>query len=143
MSPVVLGVGDGISVAISSGWSVANAVTVSAGFTATLIEDFLQMTLSTDYTKTWTTTQSSTYTATVKGGEAGTWVTRPWVTRKYGRTFKGCPGSYELQATWMADAHEEGSYDQASWVSGFITACIKAAPTDGKMTRCSGGGYFQ
>lgn len=142
MSPVVIGAGDGVDVSVSNGWSVSNSVTVSAGVDLKFIKDWVGATFGVSYSRTWTTTTSLQYKVTIKAGEAGTWITRPWTTRRYGRTFRGCPGSLEQTGTWIADSHEDGSYDNAEWVSGFITACIKTAPTDGKLTRCNGGGTF-
>jgi hypothetical protein len=142
MSPVVLGAGSGVTVTVSSGWSISNAVSVSAGLDVKFIKDRLGGSLGVDYTRTWTTVTSLLYATSVKAGDAGVWITRPWTHRRYGRTFQGCPGSLVQTGTWMADSHDDGSYDNAKWVSGFITACIKSAPTQGRLTRCNGEGTF-
>lgn len=142
MSPVVIGVASGIDVTVSSGWSLANSVKVSAGLSLPLIKDKLSSTFGIDYTRTWTTTTSLQYKVTIENGKAGVWITQPWTTRRYGRTFQGCPGSLTQTGTWIADSHDDGSYDNAKWVSGFISACIKEAPTSGKLTRCNGSGDF-
>ncbi|KAF3022117.1 hypothetical protein E8E14_013969 [Neopestalotiopsis sp. 37M] len=142
MSPVVLGTAEGITVAVSSGYSVANSISASAGIDVTLIKDYLSGSVGVDYTTTWTTTTSNTYTTVIKNGDAGVWITRPWTNRRSGRTMRGCPGSLTQTGTWMADSYENGSYDNAKWVSGFITTCVKKAPTSGQLTRCNGGGVF-
>ncbi|KAH8198054.1 hypothetical protein TruAng_007778 [Truncatella angustata] len=143
MSPVVLGAGSGVDVSVSSGWSIANSVSVSAGLDIKVVKDRLGGTFGVDFSRTWTSTTSLQYKTTIKDGDAGTWITRPWTNRRYGRTFRGCPGSLTQTGTWIADSHEDGSYDNAKWVSGFITACIKPAPTSGQLTRCHGGGVFK
>ncbi|KAI4601132.1 hypothetical protein KJ359_012319 [Pestalotiopsis sp. 9143b] len=142
MSPVVLGTAEGITVAVASGYSVANSISASAGIDVTLIKDYLSGSVGVDYTTTWTTTTSNTYTTTIKNGDAGVWITRPWTNRRSGRTMRGCPGSLTQTGTWMADSYENGSYDNAKWVSGFITTCVKTAPSNGQLTRCNGGGVF-
>ncbi|KAK9776145.1 hypothetical protein AB5N19_14570 [Seiridium cardinale] len=142
MSPVVLGAGSGVSATVASGWTIGNSVTVSAGLDLKFIKDRLGGTLGVNYSRTWTSTTSLQYTTSIKDGSAGVWVTRPWTERRYGRTFSGCPGSLVQTGTWVADSHEDGTYDNAKWVSGFITACIKPAPTQGKLTRCHGQGSF-
>ncbi|KAI1852799.1 hypothetical protein JX265_003283 [Neoarthrinium moseri] len=143
MSPVVLGAGSGVDVTVSSGWSVSNSVSASAGLDIKFVKDRLGSTLGVDFSRTWTTTTSLMYKTTIKAGEAGTWITRPWVTRRYGRTFQGCPGSLAETGTWTADSHEDGTYDNAKWISGFITACIKPAPTNGDLSFCNGDGKFR
>lgn len=74
MSPVVLGTAEGITVAVASGYSVANSISASAGIDVTLIKDYLSGSVGVDYTTTWTTTTSNTYTTTIKNGDAGVWV---------------------------------------------------------------------
>ncbi|KAI1843458.1 hypothetical protein JX265_001806 [Neoarthrinium moseri] len=142
MSPVVLGASTGIDVTISNGWTVSNSVSVSAGVEYTVIKDVLGLSFGIDYTRTWTSSASQLYKVSVPDGSAGTWVTRPWTTRRYGRTFSGCPGSLVQTGTWTADSREEGSYDSTSWVSGVITACVKEVPNNEQLTRCVGEGTF-
>ncbi|GJC80686.1 hypothetical protein ColLi_03524 [Colletotrichum liriopes] len=143
MGPVVRGAGEGVNSFIASGWSVANSVTGSVGVDISFIKSYLGPSLGVDYSKTWTTTTTDQYSTLVKDGKAGVWVTQPWTTRRYGRTFRGCVGSMTQTGTWMADAHDDGSYANSKWVSGFITACIKTAPPLGQhMTRCHGSGNF-
>jgi hypothetical protein len=77
MSPVVLGTAEGITVAVSSGYSVANSISASAGIDVTLIKDYLSGSVGVDYTTTWTTTTSNTYTTVIKNGDAGVWVSLP------------------------------------------------------------------
>ncbi|WYZ45779.1 hypothetical protein EsH8_IX_000004 [Colletotrichum jinshuiense] len=143
MSPVVRGAGQGVTVSISTGWSISNSVQVSAGLDLKFIKDYLGGSAGINYSKTWTTTFADTYSTLIKNRLAGTWTTQPWTTRKYGRTFRGCLGSMTQTGTFMADSHEEGSYGNSKWVSGFITPCIKVAPPYGEhMTRCHGSGNF-
>ncbi|OLN81704.1 hypothetical protein CCHL11_06935 [Colletotrichum chlorophyti] len=144
MGRVVKGAGEGINAYVGAGWSVANSVSGSAGLDIGIVKNYLGLNFGVDYSRTWTTTNSDQYSTLVKAGKAGVWVTQPWTTRKYGRTLQGCPGSFRQVGTWMADAHEDGSYGNSKWVSGFITACIKPAPTgEQRMTRCHGQGAFK
>lgn len=143
MGPVVIGAGEGINSYIATGWSVSNSVTGSAGLNIGFVKDYLESSFSVSYSKTWTTTTTDQYSTLVKAGKAGVWTTQPWTTRKYGRVLQGCPGSFTQTGTFMADYHDDGSYANSKWVSGFITACVKAAPPFGQhLTRCHGQGNF-
>ncbi|KAG9659826.1 hypothetical protein KCU95_g5425, partial [Aureobasidium melanogenum] len=140
MSPVVCAVGD-MDINVMKGYMVANSVTVSGGGSPTLIADKLTAQFGVSFSRTWTTQDSITTKGTVKDGNCGVMITRPLVTRRYGRTMQGCPGSYKKIGTWMADEHGEGSYAGIDWVSGAISMCTKkqAAPP---LTRCQGAGEF-
>ncbi|KAL0934632.1 uncharacterized protein CTRU02_211431 [Colletotrichum truncatum] len=143
MSPVVIGAGSkGIDITISKSYSVANSVQVSAGIDITLIKDRLKNSFGINYSRTWTTTQGYLIRGTVDNGETGVVITRPWTNRKYGRTFQGCVGSLRQTGTFIADSHEEGSYEGVTWVGGAITACIKKQRSI-PLSRCNGGGNFR
>ncbi|WQF82902.1 hypothetical protein CDEST_07916 [Colletotrichum destructivum] len=143
MSPVVIGVGSkGIDITISKSYAVGNTVQVSAGIDLTLIKDRLKSSLGINYSRTWTTTQGYLIRGTVDNGYTGVVITRPWTNRRYGRTFQGCVGSLRQTGTFMADSHEEGSYEGVSWVGGAITACIKKQSSI-PLTRCNGSGAFR
>ncbi|TQN68380.1 hypothetical protein CSHISOI_07114, partial [Colletotrichum shisoi] len=142
MSPVVIGVGSkGIDITISKSYAVRNTVQVSAGIDLTLVKDRLKSGLGINYSRTWTTTQGYLIRGTVDDGYTGVVITRPWTNRRYGRTFQGCVGSLRQTGTFMADSHEEGSYEGVSWVGGAITACIKKQRTI-PLTRYNGSGAF-
>ncbi|OHW99290.1 hypothetical protein CSPAE12_01991 [Colletotrichum incanum] len=146
MSPVTVGAGTGITVRVESGWTVSNSVAVSAGVDGTWVKDRLSTTFGVSYTKTWTSTTSLSHQVAIIPGQRGVFVSQPWTNRKYGRTFRGCPDSMVQTGTFMADSHEEGSYDNARWVSGQMTACIKRygpKQVGKRMTRCNGQGEFR
>lgn len=121
--------------------TVANAVTITGSGSPTLIADRLTAQFGVQFSRTWTTQSSITTKGTVKDGNCGVMITRPLVTRRYGRTMQGCPGSYKQVGTWMADDHGEGSYAGIDWISGAISMCSKkqGAPP---LTRCEGAGEF-
>ncbi|EJT70780.1 hypothetical protein GGTG_11803 [Gaeumannomyces tritici R3-111a-1] len=145
MSSVVIGAGrSGIQFTVDNGWSVSNAVTVSAGLDLGVVKERVGATLGINYSKTWTSSFTERYTITVNEGEAGVWTSQPWTNRVYGRTFRGCPGSLVQTGTWMADSREDGQYFGHKWVSGYISACIKKVPRGrGGLTRCHGSGEFK
>ncbi|TDZ54346.1 hypothetical protein CTRI78_v006397 [Colletotrichum trifolii] len=142
MSPVVIGAGSkGIDVTISRSYSIANAVSVSAGLDLKLIKERLGASLGISYTRTWTTLQGYLIRGTIDQGYTGVVITQPWTNRRYGRTFQGCVGSLKQTGTFMADSREKGSYEGVDWVAGAITACIKKQ-SHIPLTRCSGSGAF-
>ncbi|KAL0930347.1 uncharacterized protein CTRU02_214422 [Colletotrichum truncatum] len=142
MSPVVIGFGQGIHVSVASSYSVANAVSVSAGLDAAAFEKKLTAKFSVSYTRTWTTTATQTVRGLIEEGWVGTVITKPWKTRRYGRAFQGCPGSLKQTGTWIADSYEEGSYEGVKWVAGAITVCAKKQEGI-PLSRCNGEGDFK
>lgn len=143
MSPVVIGVGSkGIDITISKSYAVSNGITVGGSFDLSKLKASLGLTFKVDYSRTWTTTQGYLIRGTVDNGYTGVVITRPWTNRKYGRTFQGCPGALKQTGTFMADSHEEGSYEGVTWVGGAITACIKRQSSI-PLSRCNGSGNFR
>ncbi|KAF9871969.1 hypothetical protein CkaCkLH20_10601 [Colletotrichum karsti] len=142
MAPVVIGFGKGIDVSVASSYSVSNSVTGSAGVDIKAISERLGLTFGVDYSRTWTTQATVTVRGTIENGWTGTVITRPWTTRRSGRTFQGCPGSLKQTGTWIADAYEEGSYEGVKWVGGAITVCAKQQK-EIPLSRCNGSGNFK
>lgn len=139
MSPVVIGTGSGIDVFVSSGYSVSNGVSVSAGLDWTVIKDKLGLSAGIDYTRTWTTQTVINIKGTVANGYSGVMITKPIKTRKTGRVLTGCLGSQTQSGTFQADSYQEGSYAGVKWVSGAITMCMKK---EFPLSRCNGLGNF-
>ena len=143
MSPVVIGAGrNNIDVSVARSWSTSNGVTVSAGLDWKAVKDRLGANFGINYSRTWTTQATVTVRGTVFSGETGVVITRPWTNRRYGRVFQGCVGSMREIGTWMADSHDEGSYEGVGWVAGAITMCIKNQ-SGIPLSRCNGGGNFR
>ncbi|KAK2022107.1 hypothetical protein LX32DRAFT_645813 [Colletotrichum zoysiae] len=143
MSPVVIGAGSkGIDITIAKYWSITNTISVSGGIDFGLVKDRLGASLGIDYSRAWTTQQGYLIRGTIDNGYTGVVVSRPWTNRRYGRTFQGCVGNLRQTGTFMADSHEEGSYEGVSWVGGAITACIKRQRSI-PLTRCQGSGEFR
>ncbi|KAI3401776.1 hypothetical protein diail_8154 [Diaporthe ilicicola] len=143
MSPVVIGAGSkGIDITISKSYAISNSVTAGGSFDLSTLVAKLGATFKVDYTRTWTTTQGYLIRGTVDPGYTGVVITRPWTNRKYGRTFQGCVGALRQTGTFMADSHEDGSYEGVTWVGGAITACIKSQSSI-PLSRCNGSGNFR
>lgn len=143
MSPVVIGAGSkGIDITISKSYSITNGVTVGGSFDLSKLVAKLGATFKVDYTRSWTTAQGYLIRGTVDPGYTGVVITRPWTNRKYGRTFQGCVGSLRQTGTFMADSHEDGSYEGVTWVGGAITACLKKQSSI-PLSRCNGSGNFR
>ncbi|KAK6208531.1 hypothetical protein QIS74_12049 [Colletotrichum tabaci] len=142
MSPVVIGYGKGIDVTVSKSYSVADAVTVSAGLDLKVIKDRLGASLGVSVSRTWTTQQGYMIRGTIEDGETGVVISTPWTNRYYGRAFQGCVGSMKQTGTWIADSYEEGSYEGVDWVAGAITVCAKKQKSI-PLSRCNGSGDFK
>ncbi|KAJ4208583.1 hypothetical protein NW767_001691 [Fusarium falciforme] len=124
MSPVIIGTGDGITVSVTSGYSVSNSVSVSGGADWTVVKDKLGLSFGVDYSRTWTSSASINIAAKVADGYSGVMITKPIKTRKYGRVLKGCIGSQTESGTFSADSFEEKEYAGIKWVSGKIRCCF-------------------
>ncbi|KXH40619.1 hypothetical protein CSAL01_10538 [Colletotrichum salicis] len=153
MSPVVIGPRGGMDLTVSKSYSVANSVSLSAGLSLTgtknMIADAISRgsgaaapSIGISLTRTWTTLSGNLIRGNVGEGYTGVVITTPWTTRRYGRFFQGCIGSLRQTGTWMADTHDEGSYEGVSWVSGAITVCSKKQSWI-PLTRCHGKGEFR
>jgi hypothetical protein len=80
-------------VTVSQGYSVTNGLTVGGGLDYTFTKDILKGALKIDYTRSWTTTYQASMAYEVTEGYSGTVITKPTVTRRYGRILKGCIGA--------------------------------------------------
>ncbi|KIL85450.1 hypothetical protein FAVG1_11407 [Fusarium avenaceum] len=139
MSPVIIGTGKGITVSVTSGFSVANSIGVSASGDWAAVKDKLGLSFGIDYSRTWTSSALINIGATVEDGFSGVMITKPIKTRKYGRVLKGCLGSQKESGTFTADSYEEKEYAGIKWVSGAITLCAKK---EFPLSRCTGSGNF-
>jgi hypothetical protein len=139
MSPVVIGTGNGMDVYVSSGYSVSNGISVSAGLDWTAIKDKLGLSVGIDYSRTWTTQTVINIKGTVPNGHSGVMITKPIKTRRFGRVLTGCLDSETQKGTFQADSYQEGAYAGVKWVSGAITMCTKK---QFPLSRCNGLGNF-
>lgn len=121
MSQVVKGAPT--TVTVSSGYDISNSITVGTSASFTLIKDFLESSLSIDYSESWTSSQSQQFTAEVEAGKYGGFVSNPWTTRQSGHVFKGVIGSEGEWTYYQADSFESKSFDQMQWVDGVISLC--------------------
>ncbi|KAI6484234.1 hypothetical protein MCOR14_009373 [Pyricularia oryzae] len=140
MSPVVCAQGN-MMVAVASGYMVSNSIGVNAGLMPTMVKDVLSGSLNIDYTRSWTTSSVITTTGTVTDKNCGVMVTRPIVTRRTGRVFKGCLGALEQIGSFYADDHKEVTIAGMKWVEGAISMCMKPG-INPPLSRCSGEGNF-
>jgi hypothetical protein len=86
MSGVVKGAPTTISV--SSGYSVANSISVGVSSQITLVKDFLQASTSIDYSTSWTSTETQQFSAEVPEGKFGAFVSNAWTHRESGNVWE-------------------------------------------------------
>ncbi|TGO21069.1 hypothetical protein BPAE_0245g00170 [Botrytis paeoniae] len=140
MSSVVKAGETTATVAVTEGYSIANAIAVTASATFTLIEDFLQATYGITYTETWTSTYTAAYTYTVPAGKYGAVVSNPYTLRKSGYIDIGCVGAAAETDTYQADSYTSQAYGGLSWVSGTISLCTGDTYP---LPACTGSGVIQ
>ncbi|TGO16293.1 hypothetical protein BTUL_0030g00730 [Botrytis tulipae] len=139
MSSVVKAGSTTSTVAVTQGYSIANAISVSASASFTLIEDFLTTSFGISYTETWTSTYTAAYTYTVPAGKYGAVVSNPYTLRKSGYIDSGCVGNPSETDTYQADSYSSQAYGGLSWVSGTISLCTGDTYP---LPRCLGGGVI-
>ncbi|KAH8704655.1 hypothetical protein GQ44DRAFT_716399 [Phaeosphaeriaceae sp. PMI808] len=122
MSAVVKGAPTTISV--SSGYSITNGISVNVGSSLTLIKDFLSVSMSVDYSQSWTSTQSQLFSAPVPADKFGAFVSNPWTNRASGNIWRGTIGGDGSLEHYQADSFESKSFDSMNWVDGVISLCV-------------------
>ncbi|KAH8688547.1 hypothetical protein BGZ61DRAFT_421822 [Ilyonectria robusta] len=130
-----------LTVTVTSGHSIANTIGGSAGVDLGFVKDRLTGSLGINYSRTWTTTQSTSDAHVVHDGFCGVMIYKPITTRRYGRQFVGCVGNIKQVGTWYADSHKSASYNGLSWVEGAVSYCEKRQANP-PLSRCEGGGNF-
>lgn len=125
------------SIAVTSGYEISNSISVGTSATFTLVKDFLESSLSIDYTSSWTSSQSQQFTANVPEGKYGAFVSNPWTNRQSGNVFEGVIGSEGSLTYYQADSFESKSFDNLAWVDGVISLCTGDSFP---MKRCLGDG---
>lgn len=135
MSAVVKGAPTTITV--TSGYSLANGITVGAGVDWTLIKDYLTISASTDYTRTWTSTSTQAFMAQVPANKYGAFVSNAYTHRESGNVWMGTIGSSGTLTPYQADSFKNKDYDGLSWVDGVISLCTGDTFP---LKRCLGGG---
>ncbi|RDW72899.1 hypothetical protein BP6252_06806 [Coleophoma cylindrospora] len=139
MSPVVRANGPRTTITVTQGYTITNAITVGISGDWTIVKDALKAAFKVDYQRSWSSSYSAAIAAEITPGYAGTMVSKPWTTRRYGRVLKGCVGAQKVSSNFMADSFDQGQHAGISWVAGTIELCQKK---EARLTRCTGAGYF-
>ncbi|TQN72407.1 hypothetical protein CSHISOI_03092 [Colletotrichum shisoi] len=93
--------------------------------------------LKADYTKTWTTIDTTTITYTVPLGYYGTIISQPWTHRVSGNVYMSCGTDNWQKGTFMANSHTSQNYGGMDWVTGVMRLCAsKTYP----IPYCEGSG---
>ncbi|POS69855.1 hypothetical protein DHEL01_v211751 [Diaporthe helianthi] len=122
MSPVIGATGGQATVAVSKGYSITNGITVGAGADWTIAKDVFSASLKIDYSHSWTTSDTQTFTYFITPGQYGLVVSNPYTRRLTGNVVTGCTDdpSYD---PYTSDSYEDQNYSGMSWVAGPIRLC--------------------
>ncbi|WQF89946.1 hypothetical protein CDEST_14960 [Colletotrichum destructivum] len=124
-----------VLIAVSHGYSVANQVSFGGGISFPI--KAIGISLNADYTKTWTTTDTTTITYTVPLGYYGTIISQPWTHRVFGNVYKSCGTDNWQKGTFTANSHTSQNYGGMDWVTGVMRLCAsKTYP----IPYCEGSG---
>ncbi|CAI7645681.1 unnamed protein product [Penicillium glandicola] len=114
------------TVAMAQGQSIANSISVSTSYTAT-VESFLSVGTTINYQWTETATLTGTVTMTIPKNKWGAIVSNPLTYRKTGYVFSGQPGSGQYEF-FQADSFTQDTFsygeNSLSWVKGVVTTCL-------------------
>ncbi|RYP58760.1 hypothetical protein DL769_008818 [Monosporascus sp. CRB-8-3] len=122
VSPVVSAAGGTSTVSLTQGYSISNTLSVGVGATLGLIEDILSLTFTVDYSQSWTTTSSQSFTFEVPDGQFGLVVTQAKTRRLTGNYLSGCTDNWE-KTSFVSDTYTSQSYGNMEWVEGVIRLC--------------------
>lgn len=130
------------TVAMASGNTIANSISVTNSFAAS-VESFLTVTTSIDYGYTETSALTGTVTMTIPKNKWGVIVSNPLTQRKRGYVFSGQPGSGQFEY-FQADSFNSETYNYGqnslSWVKGVMTTCLGDVYP---LKRCNGDGEMK
>ncbi|KAL3297340.1 hypothetical protein RB213_011248 [Colletotrichum asianum] len=141
MSPVSIAGGNPIDISLTSTYTVTDTLTITGGFSPTIVTGYLTSNFGVSGSRSWATAQAIMVRGTVSAHHTGVMVNNPFKTRRYGRVMRGCLGKQTQIGTFMSDAYEEGSYGGVKWIRGAITPCEKPG-VHRPLSRCQGGGNF-
>ncbi|KAF5027077.1 hypothetical protein F66182_789 [Fusarium sp. NRRL 66182] len=123
LSPIVSSLDGSVgTVSVTSGHSIANSVSVGTSVTASFLEGVLGMTMSIDYSQTWTSTQQQSMSFQVPAGHHGVIVSQPNVRRIEGNVLDGCTDNPK-KTSFVSDSYESQSYGDLEWVKGVVRLC--------------------
>lgn len=112
-----------VTIAVTSGYNIANSITVGESVKVGIVEDVLDATTSIDYSQSWTSLQSTTNSFLIDAGKYGVVVSNPMTLRKAGTVWTGRIGSEGTTTTYQADSYTSKAYNDLQWVQGVIALC--------------------
>ncbi|KAH7347350.1 hypothetical protein B0T11DRAFT_302575 [Plectosphaerella cucumerina] len=133
MSPVLRGPG---SLSISRGKSLANSIAVSASLGISW--NVFSASLGVEYTRTWTSIDTTVILLTVPSGVWGTIVHNPWAHRKIGTAYTRCGNSAWTTSPFQATSYSNQQLGQMSWVQGAWSLCTSRSSAS--IPYCQGSG---
>ncbi|PVI05604.1 hypothetical protein DM02DRAFT_668243 [Periconia macrospinosa] len=135
MSAVVKG--SPTTLSVTSGYSIANTVSVGVSSQFTLVKDFLSATMSVSYDMSWTSTTTQQFSSEVPAGKYGAFVCNPRTHRESGVVFEGKIGEEGTSTYYQGDSFASKSYAGLEWVDGVILLCTG---DEFPLKRCVGDG---
>lgn len=121
LSPVVSAAGGSATVSIEAGYEIGNELSVGSSLTAGN-EDILALSLSVDFTQSWTSSASTSMEYTVPDGQYGIVVSQPMTTRVTGTLLSGCTDS-PTSTNFTSDSYTSQDIAGMAWVTGVVRLC--------------------
>ncbi|KKY39432.1 hypothetical protein UCDDA912_g00644 [Diaporthe ampelina] len=139
MSPVIGATGGQATIAVTKGYYVTNSISVGTGADYTVEKNVLKVSMKVDYSHSWTTTDSETFTYYITPGQYGVVVSNPYTRRITGNFVKGCTDSPSYDP-FTSDSYENQNYSGMSWVAGPIRLCNASSYP---IPYCTGSGTHE
>ncbi|RYO76380.1 hypothetical protein DL766_008221 [Monosporascus sp. MC13-8B] len=122
VSPVVSAAGGTTSVSLTKGHSISNSLSVGVGASLGIVESILSLSFSVDYSQSWTTQSTQSFTFAVPAGQFGVVVTQAKTRRRTGNYLSGCTDNWK-KTSFVSDTYTSQSYGNMEWVQGVIRLC--------------------
>ncbi|KAH6692227.1 hypothetical protein F5X68DRAFT_228605 [Plectosphaerella plurivora] len=133
LSPVLRGPG---SLSISRGKSLANQISVSAELGISW--NVFSASLGVEYSRTWTTIDTTVILLNVPSGVWGTIVHNPWAHRKIGTAYTRCGNSAWTTSAFQATSYTSAQLGELRWVQGAYSLCTSR--NSANIPYCQGSG---
>lgn len=124
LSPVAGSIGGDATIAVTAGHSISNTLSIGSSISTSFAEGILGMSMSIDYSQTWSTENSQSLSFAVPTGKYGVIISQPSIRRIQGAVYNGCTDGPERKRTpFTSDSYENQNYGSMLWIKGVLRLC--------------------
>ncbi|KAF6802517.1 hypothetical protein CMUS01_15330 [Colletotrichum musicola] len=124
ISPIAASIDGDATIAVSAGHSVSNTLSIGSSISTSFAEGILGMSMSIDYSQTWSTENSQSLSFAIPAGKYGVIISQPSIRRITGHVWSGCTDGPERKRTdFTSDSYENQNYGSMLWIKGVLRLC--------------------